>query len=553
MTSLVSKDGSTTRLHKADMPVADIFLENKEGLCYNGNPRLKKANVNIPYTQEQIDEFIKCQMDIVYFIKNYVKIVSLDHGLVLFDLFDYQEDMLTAFTTERFVTCLTARQMGKTTTVAAYLLHKAIFTKDLHFGILANKGDTAREILARIKEMFEWLPWFLKPGVVEWNKGSIEFSNGSKMLSAACGSGSIRGRSMNVIYLDEFAHVENDVEFYTGTYPVISAGETTQVIVTSTPNGMNLFYKIWSDAKNKRNEFFPVEVLWDRHPKRTQEWRDTTLRNISQKQFDQEFACQFHGSSDTLISGQKLQQLAFIDPIEESNDYRYKVYIHPVEGRSYATTVDVAEGIGKDYSVISTFDITETPYRLCSVYRNNIIPPLMLSDIAYQIAKKYNDSYLIIESNTVGKIVAENIHYELEYDNMLTTVAKGSENSISSMRGEIGIRTTKKTKLLGCSALKSLVESDTLLIEDFDAIAELSSFIKKGTSYEAEPNKTDDIVMTMVIFAWFTSQSFFADVTNANVQQTIRDNFLKLEDQNHLIFGFYDDGTDKYQDSPALF
>ena len=531
------------------MSVSDIEID-KSGLCYLGNMKLKRANVKIPYTQEQVDEFIRCQQDPVYFIRNYINIVSLDHGLQLFTMYDYQEEMVAKFKNNRFTINLLARQMGKTTTVGAYLLWEAIFTKNLRIAVLANKGDTAREILSRMKSMFEDLPWFLKPGVVEWNKGTIEFSNGTRIISAATSNSSIRGQSMNIIYLDELAFIQNDAEFFASTYPVISAGETTKVIITSTPNGMNLFYKLWTEAKSGKNSFVPSEYLWHCHPNRGEAWKHETLRNISKKQFDQEFECEFMGSSDTLISGQKLQQLTFVDPIEFTDDLM--TYEKAVEGHQYAITVDVSEGIGKDYSIASVFDITQAPYKHVAVFRNNITPPLMFSTPVYQLAKSYNEAFVVVESNSVGKITADTLYYDFEYENMLTGAVKDSENVVSSS-GHIGVRTTRKTKAIGCSSLKTMIESDTLLTTDFNTVSELASFIKKGASFEAEDNKTDDIVMTLVIFSWFAAQPYFQDVTNVNMRDTIKANFARLEDQQHTVFGFYDDGTNQMNDSENLF
>jgi hypothetical protein len=519
--------------------VADVQID-KTDLCYNGNIKLKKSGVSIPFTQEQVEEYIRCKRDIVYFIKNYVKIVSLDHGLVPFELYDFQEEMVNTFRDNRYVICLLARQMGKTTTVAAYLLYEAIFKKNMRMAVLANKGDTAIEILDRIKKMFEELPWFLKPGVQEWNKKSVELSNGSKVISAATSSSSIRGQSMNIIYLDELAFIQNDVEFFTSTYPVISSGKTTKVLITSTPNGMNLFYKLWTDAEIGRNSFVPKKYSWHHHPQRDEKWKEETLRNISQKQFDQEYELEFFGSSDTLISGSKLQQLTFVDPIK--TDTLFNVYEDPVEGKSYVATIDVSEGIGKDYSVINVFDISVQPYKQVAVYRNNIIPPLLLVDVAYKILTMYNEAYCIVESNSIGKIVADGLYFDLEYENMLTSKAKDGENVVSVSGEVVGLRQTKKTKLIGCSALKTMIESDTLQVVDFMTVQELSTFVKRHFTYQAEDGKTDDIVMTLVMFCWFTTQPYFEELTDVNVRALIKSNYMKMEENNHLIFGFYDDG-----------
>lgn len=521
------------------MAVDDIEIE-KEKYCYNGIIKLKKAGVTLPYTKEQIEEIIKCRDDITYFIRNYVKIISLDKGLVLFSLYPFQEEMIETFKNNRFVICLLARQMGKTTTVAAYLLYEAIFNDNMRIAVLANKGDTAREILDRIKKMFEELPWFIKPGVVEWNKGSIKLANGSRIISASTSSSSIRGQSMNIIYLDELAFIQNDVEFFTSTYPVITSGKTTKVIITSTPNGMNLFYKLWSDAEKGRNNFIPKKYLWWHHPERDDKWKEATLKNISQKQFDQEFECVFFGSSDTLISGSKLQKLTFTNPIRQENSLN--VYEEPKEGRNYVAVVDVSEGIGKDYSVVNIIDITDHPYKQIAVYRNNTVPPILFSEIVYRLCKQYNDAYCVVESNSVGKIVVDSLYYDYEYDNILASINKDNESIASNYSKTLGVRQTRKTKAIGCSSLKTMIESDTIIINDFMTVQELSTFIKKSNSYQAELGKTDDIVMTLVLFAWFATQPFFEELTDTDVRALIRENYMRLEENNHLVFGFYDDG-----------
>lgn len=433
-----------------------------------------------------------------------------------------------------------------TTTVGAFLLHQVVFNRHLTIGILANKGDTAKGILARIKDMFEYLPWFLKPGVVEWNKTSIELSNGSRMVSAATSAGGVRSYSMNIVYLDEFAHVQNDVEFFTSTYPVISSGETTRVIITSTPNGMNLFYKMWSEAKSGKSLFVPKEFLWYRHPNRGEKWKEETLRNISQKQFDQEYNCLFLGSSNTLISGQKLTQLTFEDPIRVDNDL--KIYKEPEEAHSYVITVDTSEGIGKDSSVISVFDITSSPYEHIAVYRSNTILPLLLAAEVFKIATMYNQGFVVVETNNVGKIVADALYYDYEYENLVMGGVTDSENVVTSKtNSNPGIRTTKKTKSIGCSTFKSMLESDTLLVKDFETIGEICTFVKVGTSYEAEKNKNDDIVMTLIFFCWFASQPYFEELTDINMREHIKDNYLRVAEMNHLVFGFRSDGTEEYE------
>ena len=430
-----------------------------------------------------------------------------------------------------------------TTTVASYLLYEATFRKNVKLAILANKGDTAREILDRVKKMFEELPWYLKPGVVEWNKGSIELSNGNVIMSAATSSSSIRGKTMNTIFLDELAFVRNDVDFFASTYPVITSGTSTKVIIASTPMGMNLFYKMWNDAENGRNDFIPKRYYWHDLPGRDEKWKEETIRNIGAQRFLQEFDCQFLGSANTLISSAKLQQLTHKEPIIDENSY--KVYCEVIHEHEYVACVDVAEGIGRDYSVICIFDVSEKPFTQVAIYRNNLMPPIIFAEVVYKICRQYNEAYCIVESNGVGRIVADTLYNDFEYENMLTSKEIGGFNELSMSGNVIGLRQTRKTKATGASALKSLIESDTLILYDFDSIAELTTFIKTRSSYQAESGKYDDICMTLLMFAWFTHQPYFEETTNESMREIIRGNYSKMEDNNHLIFGFYDDGIEE--------
>lgn len=516
-------------------------MEITKEMCYDGRAGIKKAGVIWEYTQWELEEIWKCREDPIYFMRNYVKIIDLNKGLVNFDLYEYQIEMLMCMIENRFSIMCTARQMGKTTLVAAYLLWAALFNDSYTIAILANKADQSREIMARLQLMFENLPFWLQPGVRTWNKGDILLGNGTVIFCAATSGSSIRGRSVNLVYLDEFAFVQNDVEFYTSTYPVVTAGKETKVIITSTPKGMNLFYKLWSEAITGKNGYKHVLVRWNRHPDRDNAWRDEQLRNMSQKQFDQEFECQFFGSEDTLISGSKLQKLTFIEPIY--GDQFYSVYERPIRGHSYAITVDTSEGIGKDYSVVTVIDVTCRPFKQVALYRSNIIPTLMLAQVAYKIGMEYNEGAMVIETNSVGGQVANSLWYDYEYENVVTSKVKVSENvENQGSRAEIGVRTTVKTKLVGCSTLKMLIESDLLLIQDFNTVSELTTFIKHGSKYQAEKNKFDDIVMSLVMFAWFSAQPNFEETANLEMRQTLREH-LDQQDEMRMVWGFFDDGT----------
>lgn len=426
-----------------------------------------------------------------------------------------------------------------TTVVAAYLLHAAIFNKDFNIIIIANKYDQANEVLDRIQKMYEDLPWFLQPGVTTWNKKSIKLGNGTRVQTRATSTGAARGQSINIVYLDEFAFVDNDVAFYTSTYPVITAGKSTKVIITSTPNGMNQFYKLWTESVQGKNQFVNYRVDWHHHPDRDDAWKQTQLKNMTEKQFLQEFCNEFFGSSDTLISGSKLEVLTHTQPLEDRNGL--KIYEHPKKDVSYVACVDVSEGIGKDYSVISVFDVSKMPYRQVAIYRSNDTPPLKLARNCKKIGDLYNQAYMVVESNSVGSTVCNALWYDLEYENLLQSTINNAESEASqSNTSELGLRMTAKTKQVGCSNLKDMIESDVLVLNDEDSIKELSYFIKQGTSYKAEKNKNDDIVMTMVAFAWFSNQTFFAGMTDLSTREEL---LSRMSDEDFMPIGFFDDGT----------
>ena len=488
---------------------------------YNGNPKVKKAGIPQRYTKHQLAEYKKCRDDVTYFARNYCKIISLDEGLIKFNLRDYQERLLKDLSEHRFNVVLTSRQTGKTITTASFLTHYLCFNSHKSIGIVANKGALAREILHRMKRMYEGLPFFLQPGVVEWNKGSVELGNGSSVMAGSTTSDSIRGFTFNMIMVDEAGFIDGFDEFYTSTYPVISSGKTSKIILVSTPNGINLFHKIWKDANLGKNTFHPTRVDWHEVPHYDEIWKAETIKNIGQKRFDQEYGNRFSGSSGTLISGDKLELLEWIDPIEEIENFTS--YNEIIEDHVYVITVDPSEGAGQDSSVCNIIDITEFPYKQVAVYRNDKIQPIYLPEIVMSLAITYNKAYVLVETNSIGSQVGSTIYYDYEYDNIITSAIKYGDNTvgISGKNFDFGLRMTKKSKMIGCSNLKQLIESDKLLIQDFQTIEELNTFTKKGKSYEAEENKYDDIVMTLVSFAWLTTQDYFTDLFNIDVKREI--------------------------------
>ena len=515
---------------------------------YLGNPNLKNVAQKINWTEENLTTYMLCKEDSEHFIRNFVKIIHVDRGLVSFEMYDYQKDMVHTFNDNRFVICKMPRQTGKSTTIIAYLLHYVLFNENVNVAILANKGAVARELLSRLQLAYEHLPKWLQQGVVIWNKGNIELENGSKILASATSGSAVRGSSFNIIFLDEFAHVPSNIaeQFFTSVYPTISSGESTKVLIVSTPLGMNMFYKMWADAQEKRNNYVPLEVHWSQVPGRDEKWKQETIKNTSEVQFTQEFECEFIGSTHTLISATKLRTMVFKTPVFSKNGL--DVYEEPIKNALYCMIVDTAQGKDQDYSAISIFDISQIPYRQVAKYRSNKISPMLYPDIIFHIGKKYNMSWVLLEVNDVGSQVAETLHYDLEYENIIVSSMKGRAGQQIgggfAKNIQLGIRTSKQLKRIGCSALKEMIESDKLIISDFDTISELTTFAVKNNSYEAEEGSNDDLAMTLVIFSWLVQQRYFKDLTDLDIRKKLADEQMKALEEDLLPFGIIDDGRD---------
>ena len=515
---------------------------------YLGNPNLKNSNVQIEFTPEQVRELLRCSSDPKYFIENYVQIVHVDHGLVPFKLYEYQERMIQTFHNNRFVISKLPRQSGKSTTIISYLLHYIIFNESVQVGILANKGALARELLSRLQMSFEHLPNWLQQGISVWNKGNIELENGSKVMAAATSSSAVRGSSFNVIFLDEFAHVDPPSlaeEFFDSVYPTISSGQSTKVFIVSTPNGMNKFYKMWIDAEEKRNTYVPFAINWDDVPGRDEEWKRQTIENTSERQWRQEFECEFLGSTNTLIDPTKLRNMPYKPPIRKQQEL--DVYEEPKDGRIYCTLVDTASGVGQDYSAFIILDVTQIPYKVVAKYRNNEVSPIIFPHVVEQISKKYNNSYCLIETNGNGNQVADILYYDIEYENTIITSAAHGGQEVSGgfkKNSRIGIVTSKNVKRMGCSTLKELIEKDHLHIEDYDIISELMTFAEKGTSYQAEEGYNDDLVMCLVLFGWLVNQRYFKEITDSDIRKELLEQQERMSDEHSLPLGFYNDGFD---------
>ena len=504
---------------------------------YLGNINVKRDGVVQEWTQDLVQEYARCMTDPAYFARKHCKIISLDQGLVPFELYPYQEKMFEAFNEHRFNIVLACRQSGKSISACAYLLWFALFHPEKTVAVLANKGATAREMLSRITLMLENIPFFLQPGTKALNKGSLEFSNNSRIIAAATSGSSIRGLSVNLLYLDEFAFVERANEFYTSTYPVVSSGKDTKIIVTSTANGIgNTFYKIWEGATQGVNEFTPFRVDWWDVPGRDEKWKDQTIANTSQLQFDQEFGNTFFGTGDTLINAETLMSFRAQPYIKSLEGGDLLVYKEPEKDHDYIMTVDVSKGRGQDYSTFNLIDISVRPFAQVAVYRNNTISPLLFPNIIYKYAKGYNNAYVVVEANDQGGVVCNGLYYDLEYENVHV--------SSSIKANAIGIEVNRKVKRLGCSAIKDLLENKKLDIIDENTIMETSTFVARGQSYEASDGNHDDLMMNLVLFGYFTSTQYFGDMTNINLKQMIFNEQMKQIEDDMVPFGYVDDGSE---------
>ncbi len=517
------------------------------GDIYLGNPNLKKANTPINFTEEQIVEFLKCKNNPVYFARQHIKIVSLDHGLVPFDMYPFQEKLISNFHENRFNICKMPRQTGKSTTCVSYLLHYAIFNDNVNIAILANKASTARDLLGRLQLAYENLPKWMQQGIIAWNKGSMELENGSKIIAASTSASAVRGGSYNIIFLDEFAFIPNHIadEFFASVYPTISSGQSTKVIMVSTPHGMNHFYRYWHDAERGKNDYVATEVHWSEVPGRDAKWKAQTIANTSEQQFKVEFECEFLGSVDTLIAPSKLKTMVYEDPVRTNGSLN--IYEMPIEDHDYIITVDVARGVSKDYSAFIVFDITSFPYKVVGKYRNNEIKPMMFPSIIVETAEAYNNAYILAEVNDIGDQVASIIQFDLEYENVLMCAMRGRAGQIvgtgfSGKKTQLGVKMSVTVKKVGCSNLKTLIEDDKLVICDYDMISELTTFIQKRQSFEAEEGCNDDLAMCLVIFAWLVAQEYFKEMTDNDVRKRIYEEQKNQIEQDMSPFGFVSDG-----------
>ena len=520
---------------------------------YLGNPNLKKVGTEIQFTKEQIQEYLRCKEDPVYFAMNYIKIISLDEGIVPFKMWDFQQELIESFHENRFNIAKLPRQTGKSTTCVSYLLHYILFNDNVNVGILANKLSTARDLLGRLQLAYEQLPLWLQQGIVVYNKGSMELENGSKILAASTSASAVRGMSFNIIFLDEFAFIPNHIaeQFFSSVYPTITSGTSTKVIIISTPNGMNHFYKLWVDAQKGRNGYAWSEVHWSKVPGRDAKWKETTIANTSERQFTQEFECEFLGSVDTLITASKLRTLTYDDPLTTNGSL--DVYENPIRDHDYIICVDVSRGLAQDYSAFVVIDITHAPWRLVAKYRDHDVRPMVYPNIIYNVATNYNKAYVLTEVNDIGEAVSASLFYDLEYENVLMCAMRGRAGQIvgqgfSGNKVQMGVKMSKTVKAQGCSNLKTLIEDDKLLVKDYNIVSELTTFIQVKQSFEADEGYNDDLVMCLVIFAWLVQQEYFKEMTDQDIRRRIYEEQKNAIEQDMAPFGFIDDGLEQEQE-----
>lgn len=531
-----------------------VFADLKEllsELSFRNNPNLRPPGVSISYTKEMIEELIKCRDDPSYFISNYIHVVHPDRGIVKMELYDYQKKMVDAYKNNRRVIFMTSRQQGKTTVSAAFFVWYTLFHDNKSVGILANKQATADEIMSRVRMMIEHMPKWLQRGVISFNKRSVEFENGSKLFGAATSSSGIRGKSISILYMDEFAFVENNLaeDFFTAVYPTITAGKETKVFMTSTPNGFNHFWKFWNEAEKGTNGFVPVRIYWHETPGRDQKWYDEQKAVLGELKAAQELDAEFLGSSRQLLTSSTLSRLSPAIPIKEyDGEYRgLKLYKLPEKDHKYTMTVDVSRGRHLDASAFMVFDVTEYPHRIVASYNNKEIAPLMYAGVIYQLAKQYNDAYILVEINDVGSQVAEELYYTYEYEELYWT----KSGDVLGKKGADpypGVRTTKKTKRTGCANLKDIIEKQQLIVDDMQAIQELSTFVQNDSgSWDADEGFNDDSVACLWLFAWLVTQSWFKDLYDRDIRNQMY--LKKIEEmEQHLHLGFFSDGSEYHQE-----
>ena len=535
-------------------------MANNNG--YLGNSSLKRTGIDLSYSEEQVLELARCADDPIYFIDNYCYIVTLDHGIQPFKLYDCQKKKIKLIHENRKVILMEGRQQGKTTSAAAYILWYTLFQENKTVAVLANKASTAREIMARYQLMYEHLPDWMQQGIKTWNKGDIELENGSIVFTAATTAAGIRGKSVNLLYIDEAAIIPNTVAdaFFTAVYPVISAGQTTKILITSTPLGYNHFWKFWNDAVNKNNDFVPMFIPYWEIPGRDEKWAEEQKRQLGDLKYNQEVLCKFLGSSLTLINSDTIAYMSTCPTVYSKDGL--DLYEYPIKAQrdedtdelvtkphSYVIVADTAKGVGGDYSAFVIVDITSVPYKLVGKFRDNKIAPMLYPSVIYKVARDFNMAYVLIEVNS-SEQVAHIMYNEMEYENLIFVNRDSKTGQVVSGgfgggKTQLGVQTDKRVKRIGCFTFKSLVEEKKLLITDADTISEISTFIQVKDSYAADEGYHDDLVMPLVLFSWLTTNPYFKELNDVNIREAMYQARIKQIEEDVVPFGFVFNGTEE--------
>jgi hypothetical protein len=339
----------------------------------------------------------------------------------------------------------------------------------------------------------------------------------------------------NCLYLDEFAFVPNNIahDFLTSVYPTISSGKTSKIIVSSTPRGLNHFYKMVTDARNKISNFIVLEYDWTAVPHRDQKWANDQKQTLGDK-FAQEHEIEFIGSAGTLISATALKNLAFVDPIKDLMEYKFKVYEDPQPGTPYVLVADSSHGKELDYSAFIVFDISKAPYKMVARYKHNNVSAWDYPGIIKTVAMHYNRAFVLAENNDIGAMVLKILMDDLEYEHLFYTQNENTDQGLTFMGGAtVGIRTTKKTKRQGCASLKTMLESNQIIVQDFETISELTTYvIQKNQTYAADAGCNDDLVMCLVLFSWLCNQPIFKDLNDSDMRKKLFEQHEKDMEQD---------------------
>lgn len=524
---------------------------------HNGNPNLRGQFESIEYTQEQLEEYLKCRDDFFYFCENYCYIRS-GTNIVKFIPYDYQKELVKDILSNKFSLAKMSRQSGKSTILSALITWFVIFEENYEVLIAAHVHKQAIEIMGRCKTIIENLPLWLQDGIVKWNELEIVLENNSKITSSATTKNAARGRSPTFILLDEFAFVDTNIanEFYNSIYPTLSAPTNTKakLVIISTPNGMNHFYKLAVDAKSKKNNFKYNEINWNDVPGRDDAFREKTIKDVGLDRWEQEFECIFLGGEDALISPGILKRIVFDDPLETLDNGCLKVFKRPRQDNTYMMTVDPSRGKGIDSSAIVVFNVSKYPIEVVAHYRDPNISNIIFPGYINRLGKIYNDAACLVEINDSGGQVADMLFDEFEYVNLLGCIPDGRNGQKLKgygIKGK-GLKQSQVTKRVGCSNLKSLIDLNKIVINSFDIVSELSNFVRKDNSYGASTGNHDDLVMCLVIMAWITQQPFFKNYVELGMKDVFANEFDDI-DNDMLPLGRMDDGVIPFDDDPLRF